>query len=74
MRQGPYALWHHEHHFRGVGGGTEARDIIHYALPLDPISRPAHGLLVAPQLRDMMAYRAKQLGEIYPSPPAIAAQ
>jgi ligand-binding SRPBCC domain-containing protein len=33
QRAGPYRFWHHQHHFREVSGGTEMRDIIHYALP-----------------------------------------
>jgi len=33
QRAGPYRFWHHQHHFRAVAGGTEMRDIIHYALP-----------------------------------------
>jgi len=35
QRTGPYALWHHEHHFTEIKGGVHMTDIVHYALPLD---------------------------------------
>ena len=44
QRVGPYALWHHEHHFRAVDagaiGGVEAIDVVHWSLPLDLLSWP----------------------------------
>lgn len=33
QRFGPYALWHHQHHFREREGGVEMTDIVHYRLP-----------------------------------------
>lgn len=33
QRYGPYAMWHHEHHFRGIEGGVEMRDLIYYRVP-----------------------------------------
>ena len=30
---GPYKLWHHQHHFSDIPGGTEMKDILHYSLP-----------------------------------------
>ena len=37
---GPYALWHHQHHFQEVENGVLVTDQIHWSLPLDPISAP----------------------------------
>ncbi len=34
QRRGPYALWHHEHHFTAEGQATLMEDIVHYELPL----------------------------------------
>jgi ligand-binding SRPBCC domain-containing protein len=53
QRFGPYAFWHHQHHFREVPGGVEVRDLVHYALPLDPLGRIAARLV------------GKRLGEIF---------
>lgn len=39
--KGPYALWHHDHRFRAVAGGTEVSDTVTYALPFGPIGRLA---------------------------------
>ena len=32
QRFGPYALWHHQHHFKEVEGGVQMDDILHYKL------------------------------------------
>jgi len=63
QRLGPYALWHHEHLFRAVERGVEARDIVHWALPLEPLSSPVARLLVVPRLREIFEYRARRLKE-----------
>lgn len=63
QRLGPYALWHHEHLFRAVERGIEARDIVHWALPLEPLSAPLARLLVIPRLREIFEYRARRLKE-----------
>ena len=32
QRFGPYAMWHHQHHFKEVEGGVQMDDILHYKL------------------------------------------
>ena len=32
QRFGPYALWHHQHHFKEVKGGVQMDDILNYKL------------------------------------------
>ena len=64
---GPYALWHHEHHFQQVEGGVLATDRVHWSLPLDPISSPLANLAVVPQLRHIFRFRADQLQELFGS-------
>ncbi|MBJ6723366.1 SRPBCC family protein [Geomesophilobacter sediminis] len=39
QRFGPYRLWHHEHHFQTVPGGTEMTDLVHYGLPFGLLGR-----------------------------------
>ncbi|MGB5895650.1 MAG: SRPBCC family protein, partial [Ignavibacteriaceae bacterium] len=46
QRFGPYKFWHHQHHLNEVGDGIEMEDIVTYALPLDPLSRPINSLIV----------------------------
>jgi ligand-binding SRPBCC domain-containing protein len=61
QRFGPYAFWHHQHHFKAVAGGTEMTDQINYALPLGWAGRIAHALFVGPQLRDIFKHRHQVL-------------
>jgi ligand-binding SRPBCC domain-containing protein len=63
QRFGPYRFWHHQHHFRAVAGGTEAEDVVHYALPADPVSRPVTRLLVGRRLDQIFAFRRRVLAE-----------
>ena len=65
QRGGPYQVWHHEHHLRERPGGTEVRDLVNYALPLDPLSRPIHDRLVQPQLRRIFRYRRRALARLF---------
>ena len=55
QRFGPYRFWHHQHLFREIEGGVEARDIVHYALPAG--GGAVRRMLVAPRLREIFAYR-----------------
>lgn len=57
QRVGPYALWHHQHHFREIPGGVEMTDLVHYKLPLGPLGDFAHGLFVKHQLNAIFNYR-----------------
>lgn len=61
QRFGPYRFWHHQHHFREVEGGVEARDVVHYMLPLGPLSAPANALVARPRLKRIFAYREEAL-------------
>jgi len=61
QRFGPYKFWHHQHKFKEIEGGIEATDLIHYALPLDPLSRIADELIVKKQLADIFDYRSAYL-------------
>jgi uncharacterized protein (TIGR01777 family) len=59
QERGPYRLWHHEHRFAAVDDDrTRMDDEVRYALPLGPLGRLVHRLLVAPKLRRIFAYRA----------------
>ena len=72
QRSGPYRLWHHEHEFVPIDGGTEVRDLVHYALPLDPLSRPLHALLVRGRLLGIFRFRREVLRDRFGAAPAGA--
>lgn len=61
QRSGPYALWHHQHHFRPVPGGVEMTDEVNYAIPFGWLGRLANLIFVAPRLRTIFAYRRQIL-------------
>ena len=62
--RGPYARWEHRHRFLEEGGGTWVEDRVTYRMPLGPLGRLAHALLVKRQLRELWAYRHRQLAEL----------
>lgn len=70
QRRGPYALWHHEHHFKPLAGGVEMTDLIHYALPLGLAGRLAHTLFVQKQLQQIFAYRYAKAEALFGTYPA----
>ncbi len=63
--KGPYKLWRHTHTFRDVPGGTEIRDHVEYALPLGPLGRIAHALMVKRTLGRIFAYREHVMTDIF---------
>jgi len=65
QRLGPYKIWHHEHHFKEVEGGTLITDIIHYALPGGFIGRWFHPILVQPKLKEIFKFRAERVKELF---------
>lgn len=65
QREGPYGLWHHQHHFEAVAGGVKMTDIVHYSLPLGILGRVAHTLFVRRQLEGIFAYRRKRVQEFF---------
>lgn len=65
QRFGPYALWHHQHHFTAIEGGVEMSDIVHYKIPLGPLGQLANTLFVASQLRQIFDYRYQKVEELF---------
>jgi ligand-binding SRPBCC domain-containing protein len=65
QRLGPYRFWLHEHTFQVSEGGVEMRDLVTYQLPLGPLGRLTHFLLVGPRLKDIFDFRAKKVAKIF---------
>lgn len=63
QRFGPYRFWHHQHHFQPIEGGVEMRDIIHYKLPLGPLSFLVNHFVVSRQLGRIFSYREEVLAQ-----------
>jgi hypothetical protein len=60
--RGPYARWEHRHRFLEEEDGTTCvEDRVTYRLPLGPLGRLAHALVVRRQLAALWAYRRQRL-------------
>jgi ligand-binding SRPBCC domain-containing protein len=67
QRFGPYALWHHQHHFKEVPGGVEVTDDVHYAIPFGFLGRLANAVFVQRELNTIFEYRNAILQKYFPS-------
>lgn len=65
QRIGPYARWHHEHHFKAIEGGVEMTDIVEYKNPLGYLGKLANGILVKRKLRKIFEYRFRKVEEMF---------
>lgn len=65
QRVGPYALWHHQHHFREIPGGVEMTDIVHYRLPGWWLGDLANTLFVRNQLKSIFTFRRAKVEALF---------
>lgn len=65
QRFGPYALWHHEHHFKEIKGGVNMKDILYYAIPYGPIGTITNKILVGKEVQKIFTYREKAINELF---------
>ena len=65
QRFGPYALWHHQHHFTEVKGGVMMTDIVNYAVGYGFIGRIANSLIVKKKLDEVFDYRETVIGGMF---------
>lgn len=61
QRFGPYALWHHQHHFKAVEGGTLMTDILHYKIPFGIIGNLADAVLVEKKIEEIFQFRFEEV-------------
>lgn len=75
QRFGPYRMWHHEHHFRKIDGGTEITDDVRYVIGFGPLDPWINRWVVRPKVEEIFEYRFEQLKRIFGSidgPAALA--
>jgi ligand-binding SRPBCC domain-containing protein len=65
QRFGPYAMWHHQHHFKVISGGVEMTDIVDYVLPFGVLGTIADALFVKKQLKTIFDYRLKAVEDLF---------
>ncbi len=65
QRVGPYAIWHHQHHFKAIEGGVEMTDIIDYVIPLGPLGKIMNPILVKGKLKEIFDYREQKVAQLF---------
>lgn len=65
QRVGPYAIWHHQHHFKEIPNGVEMTDIVNYKLPLGIIGEWIEPLIVKSKVESIFEFRNKKMIELY---------
>lgn len=65
QRFGPYALWHHQHHFEEMDGGVMMTDILHYKVPFGPIGNIADAIFVNNKIEQIFKYRVQAVERIF---------
>jgi ligand-binding SRPBCC domain-containing protein len=67
QRFGPYAMWHHEHHFIKNGKITQMIDKISFKIPFGFLGQLAFPIIVKPQLLKIFNYRQTKLDQLFNS-------
>ncbi|RYZ96138.1 MAG: hypothetical protein EOP47_24465 [Sphingobacteriaceae bacterium] len=65
QRFGPYAMWHHEHHFKEIPGGVRMSDQLVYAIPYGAAGRLANTLLVHNKVKGIFEFREKAVEGLF---------
>jgi len=65
QRSGPYAMWHHQHHFKEIKGGVHMTDILTYAIPYGILGRLANTILVDREVKKIFAYREQAVNDLF---------
>lgn len=65
QRSGPYAIWHHEHHFEAVDGGVMMTDRLFYKVPFGILGKSADALFVRAKVNRIFSYREKILKQLF---------
>ena len=65
QKVGPYKLWHHQHRFKEVPGGTRIEDEVNFALPMGRLGIFAYQLFVKKKLNQIFDYREYRLKQLF---------
>ena len=65
QRFGPYAMWHHQHHFEVVEGGVMMTDIVDYAISFGLLGSIVNVLLVKNAVKEIFEFRKHKIVELF---------
>jgi ligand-binding SRPBCC domain-containing protein len=63
QRSGPYAFWHHQHHFKQIENGVLMEDILTYKVPFGILGDIANAIMVRKEVNEIFTYRKRILSE-----------
>jgi ligand-binding SRPBCC domain-containing protein len=64
QRSGPYAIWHHEHHFETVNGGVMMTDKLFYKVPFGMFGDLLDRMIIRRKVQGIFDYRSAALSKI----------
>lgn len=65
QRFGPFAFWHHQHHFKTIDGGVSMHDILHYSIGWGPIGKIANQVIVNNKVNEIFKFRFKKVETLF---------
>ncbi|MGV8880441.1 MAG: SRPBCC family protein [Sphingobacteriaceae bacterium] len=65
QRFGPYALWHHQHHFKEIPDGVKMTDLLNYAVPYGFIGQIANQVLVKRKIMEIFNFRQQAIEALF---------
>ncbi|TDG37046.1 hypothetical protein EZJ43_05940 [Pedobacter changchengzhani] len=65
QRFGPFAFWHHNHHFEAIEGGVLMHDILHYGVGWGIFGSIANALVVKSKIDGIFDFRFKKVEELF---------
>ncbi len=65
QRFGPFAFWHHQHHFEKIDGGVLMRDVLHYSIGWGPIGVIANAMIVKNRINEIFKFRYQKVEDLF---------
>ena len=65
QRIGPYRMWHHEHSFEALQGGTQITDQVTYMMPFGFLGEIVHAVWVDRRLKGIFDFRKKKVKQLF---------
>lgn len=72
QRFGPYAFWHHQHHFIEKDSGVLMKDILHYKAPFGIIGLIADAVFIDEKIEEIFRFRRKAVEQWYSAQPGTS--
>lgn len=65
QRFGPFAFWHHQHHFEKIDDGVLMHDTLHYSIGWGPIGVIVNAMVVNNKINKIFKFRYQKVAELF---------